>query len=125
MNNQDVTALFTQWQQALISQNAKIVTALYAENATLLPTVSNQVRHNHEEIEDYFVQLLANEPTVEMVEQNIRIFDGISINSGVYIFTLKGDITIRARFSFVYQLIAGHWKIIEHHSSEMPEKLVG
>jgi len=125
MNNQDVTALFTQWQQALTSQDEKIVTALYADNATLLPTVSNQVRHNHEEIEDYFVQLLANEPTVEMVEQNIRIFDEISINSGVYIFTLKGGITICARFSFVYQLITGHWKIIEHHSSEMPENLVG
>jgi len=119
--NQDVTALFSQWNEALQTGDAKAVTALYAENATLLPTVSNRVRHNHEEIQDYFVHFLAKGPQGKLTEQNIRIFDELAINSGVYAFTFADGSSVEARFSYVYQLINGSWKIIEHHSSRMPE----
>ena len=54
MNKSEITALFDQWNSAL-----KLVTqtgcCTLAGDAILLPTVSNKVRHNHAEIEDYFV----------------------------------------------------------------------
>lgn len=121
MQPQDITALFDKWNQALQSGDPKTVTALYATDAILLPTISNQVRHNHEEIEDYFVTFLANDPVGTMVEQNIRIYDELAINSGVYDFSFKDGSTVRGRYNFVYQLINGDWQIIEHHSSRMPE----
>lgn len=121
MNKQDVTKLFSIWNDAIQTRDPDTVTQLYADNAVLLPTISNQVRHNHEELKDYFIQFLAREPKGELVEQNIRIFDDIVMNSGIYKFSFGDGSVVSARFSYVYQLINNDWKIIEHHSSQMPE----
>ncbi len=121
MNQTEIAALFDQWNNALQTGNPKNVVALYETNAILLPTVSNKVRHNHEEIEDYFVHFLAKGPRGKINESNIRTFDNIAINSGVYTFTFKDGAVVRARFSYVYRFNGENWKIIEHHSSAMPE----
>ena len=119
---EDIAALFDQWNAALQTGDPKKVAALYASDAILLPTVSNKVRHNHEEIEDYFVHFLALCPFGKIDEENIRIFDGIAINSGIYTFTLKDQSKVQARYTFAYRLNGDTWEIIEHHSSKMPEQ---
>ena len=82
MPDSDITALFDEWNSALQTGEPKNVSALYETNAILLPTVSNKVRHNHEEIEDYFVHFLAKGPKGEINESNVRTFGDIAINSG-------------------------------------------
>lgn len=121
MTTNDITALFDAWNNALQTKDPKQVAALYETDAILLPTVSNQVRHNPEEIEDYFSHFLTKEPAGEIDESNVRIFGDIAINSGVYTFTLKGNVTVQARFTFVYRWNGESWLITEHHSSAMPE----
>ncbi len=121
MNN-DITALFDEWNSALQTGEPKNVTALYETNAILLPTVSNRVRHNHEEIEDYFVNFLAKGPKGVINESNIRTFGDVAINSGVYTFTFSDSSCVQARFSYVYRWNGQRWMIIEHHSSAMPEQ---
>ena len=121
MNNQTVTSLFETWNQALLTDDPKQVVSLYASDAILLPTVSNQVRHNHAEIEDYFVHFLNKGPSGRLVESNVRIFGELAINSGVYEFSFKDNSKVKARFTYVYQQQGDNWKIIEHHSSQMPE----
>ncbi|MAH39782.1 MAG: DUF4440 domain-containing protein [Puniceicoccaceae bacterium] len=121
MNNHDIISLFDTWNKALKTGNPKQVTALYAKDAILLPTVSNQVRHNHEEIEDYFVHFLAKMPKGILNESNVRIAGDIAINSGIYTFTFTDGSSVQARFTFVYAQNGTHWEIIEHHSSRMPE----
>ena len=46
----------------------------------------NQVRHNHAEIEDYFVHFLAKGPQGVINESNVRIFGDIAINSGYILY---------------------------------------
>ncbi len=121
MSENNIISLFDEWNNALLSGNPKSVVALYDSDAILLPTVSNNVRHNHEEIEDYFVNFVAKGPQGKINETNIRIFDDIAINSGVYTFTFKDGVVVQARFTFVYKYIDERWMIIEHHSSAMPE----
>ena len=49
-----------------------------------LPTVSNQVQHNPEEIRDYFVAFLKKSPQGKIDEANVRILsDTHATNSGV------------------------------------------
>lgn len=121
MSELDITELFETWNSALQTGDPKQVAALYAADAILLPTVSNRVRHNHEEIEDYFVQFLAKGPSGKIDEANVRIFGDLAINSGVYTFTFADGAVVTARFTYVYRRDGDGWKIIEHHSSAMPE----
>jgi len=121
MNNNEIEALFDEWNNALQTGVPKNVVALYESDGILLPTVSNQVRHNHEEIEDYFIHFLTKGPKGEINESNVRIFDKLAINSGVYTFTFNDGLVVQARFTFVYRKNSESWKIIEHHSSQMPE----
>jgi len=120
MNKHSVTELFEVWNQALQTNEPKQIASLYAEDAILLPTVSKQVRHSHAEIEDYFLHFLAKGPNGELVESNVRVFDELAINSGIYEFSFKDGTNVAARFTFVYQNQGNEWKIIEHHSSQMP-----
>lgn len=120
----DILTLFDKWNQALATGNPDKVVACYADNAILLPTVSNQVRHNHAEIRDYFVHFLKLKPNGTINEANTRLLGDIAINSGVYTFSLTKDgkpATTQARYTYVYQKINDEWLIIEHHSSAMPE----
>jgi uncharacterized protein (TIGR02246 family) len=114
--------LFDSWNAALATLNPDTVTTLYAEDAVLLPTVSNQVRHNHTEIRDYFVSFLQKSPQGVIDESNVRILsDTHATNSGVYTFTFGDGSSVTARFSYLYVATADGWKILQHHSSAMPE----
>jgi uncharacterized protein (TIGR02246 family) len=119
----EISDQFVMWNQALQTGDPDKVIACYAQDAILLPTVSAQVRHNHAEIRDYFVHFLAKKPVGKITEQNIRIYDNIAINSGLYTFTLTedgGQTDVAARFTYVYRKDEDGWLIIEHHSSILP-----
>ena len=124
-NISDIQALFEEWNQALQSGDPEKVASLYAPDAVLLPTVSNQVRSNHQEIKDYFQVFLARRPKGSIDWSSIRIFEDIAINSGIYTFELsppgETPFSVQARYTFVYHLSGERWLIIEHHSSVMPE----
>lgn len=121
MSEDEIISLFDEWNSTLQTGQPQKVVALYETNGILLPTLSNKVRHNHEEIEDYFTHFLAKTPQGKIDEANVRIFDQIAINSGVYTFTFNDGTTVQARFTFVYRWNGRRWMIIEHHSSQMSE----
>ena len=122
VNEEHVIALFGDWNDALATGDPDVVKNMYADDAVLLPTVSNQVRHNHAEIRDYFVAFLAKKPQGVITESNARVLsETLATNSGVYVFTFGDGSTVPARFNYTYELRNGDWKIIQHHSSAMPE----
>lgn len=122
MNEDQVLDLFMSWNSALATGDPDQVTALYADDAVLLPTVSNKVRHNHEEIRDYFVSFLQKKPQGTIDESNVRFLaDDLVINSGVYTFGFGDGSAVSARYTYLYRKVNNEWKIAEHHSSAMPE----
>lgn len=125
-SDQEIASLFDHWNAALKTGNAKTVTALYAPDAMLLPTVSNQVRTSPAEIQDYFEHFLAAKPVGQINLREIhRLGPNAAMDSGVYTFTLHdangATRKVQARYTFVYERINGEWKILDHHSSAMPE----
>ena len=122
VNEENVIALFGDWNDALATGDPDVVTNMYADDAVLLPTVSNQVRHNPAEIRDYFVAFLAKKPQGVITESNARVLsETLATNAGVYVFTFGDGSTVSARFNYTYELRDGDLKIIQHHSSAMPE----
>ncbi|MEU0535461.1 SgcJ/EcaC family oxidoreductase [Amycolatopsis tolypomycina] len=122
---QQIAALFPQWNAALATGDPQRVADLYAPDAVLLPTVSNEVRRSRAEIVDYFTKFLQSKPQGVIENEIVDVLDAdTAVNTGVYEFMLTKDgktERVRARYTYVYELREGKWLIVNHHSSVMPE----
>ncbi|CAA6800914.1 MAG: Unknown protein [uncultured Campylobacterales bacterium] len=117
MNEEEILGLFDKWSNALSTQNLDDMISLYAKDSVLLPTFSFDVCPNPETKRNYFKPFLMKNYTVVLETYNIQNHGDIAINSGVYKFTNKQKIEIKARYTYVYKKIDNNWLIVQHHSS--------
>ncbi len=118
--------IYNNWVDAMVCPKNDVhrVLELYHENAILLPTFSPVICTNHEQLYNYFKNLITL-PTL-----SIRTDDFLSaecnnliINSGIYTFQYLSNgrpVIVPARFSFVYKKYDEKWLILNHHSSVLP-----
>ena len=121
-----IAALFDRWNASLATHDPDKVTANYAPDAVLLATVSNRPRTDAAGIKDYFVHFLERDPKGTIDTRTIHIGCNTAYDVGTYTFLLSGNApgttdTVKARYSFIYELRNGQWLIVHHHSSAMPE----
>ncbi|MDR6216108.1 SgcJ/EcaC family oxidoreductase [Paracidovorax wautersii] len=116
-----VRGLFDRWNASLRTLDPDKVTANYAPDGVLLPTVSNKPRTTPLEIRDYFVKFLQAEPVGKIDNRVIRIGCNVAQDVGTYTFTFKDGKSVNARYTYVYEHVNGQWLIAHHHSSAMPE----
>lgn len=120
------------WLQTVTSNKptaAVETSALYAKDAVLWGTVSEQLRVTPGEILNYF-EFFAGLPGLRVAAYQpfVRVWGGdTAINDGYYVFAWRGpdgvEVQKHARFSFVYRREGGRegvWKIVDHHSSLLP-----
>jgi uncharacterized protein (TIGR02246 family) len=128
-----VDATTRQWIATVTSGKPTVVDdvlALYADDAVLLATVSEQIRDTKAELRDYFTffTALPNLSAKDYIP-TIRVYDDIAINSGYYTFmyeTEPGKVKeVNARYTFTYRKINGKWMIVDHHSSGIPTAPAG
>lgn len=126
LSEHDSFSVLESWGQCVKAKDRKAVLAHYAHNtgATLWPTLSNKLRKDEDHVEDYFVSFLAKIDGVGPVEWNEKVAQPMSDDcvmwSGVYTFHLNQG-KVPARFSYLVKKIDEEWKIMHHHSSQMPE----
>ncbi|CAL8480779.1 exported protein of unknown function (plasmid) [Caballeronia sp. S22] len=85
--NAEIASLFDRWNAALATGNADSVAQLYAPDAVLEPTVSNEVRTTPAGIKDYFVKFLKLKPNGTINLREIRMLnDSSAVDTGVYTF---------------------------------------
>jgi len=116
----EVRGLFHLWNDALDTLDPDAVAKRYAKEGVLLPTVSDIPRTDYGSIKDYFVNFLQKKPQGVILESNVMIGTNWCQDAGIYEFDLLGD-KVKARYSFIYKVEDGEWKIAHHHSSVMPE----
>ena len=112
--------ILTIWVEKIKTNNASQVTELYHDDGLLLGTFSKVERHGKELIFNYFENLLRSKIDVEIITQHEHKTDSLIVTSGLYNFKVEGKI-IKARFSFVFVKTKESWKILSHHSSELPK----
>jgi hypothetical protein len=71
---------------------------------------------------------LERNPQGTIDSRTIRIGCITASDVGTYTFKVSGKTlgtteTVKARYSFIYELRDGKWFIIHHHSSAMPESV--
>jgi len=120
----DVEAATQQWISAFNRKSAKDIVALYARDAVLFGTSSPVLRDKPELVWDYF-KGIANlgDATISTGEHRVQVFGDVAVNTGFYTRSSMQDgklVQSPARFTFVYQLHAGKWMIVTHHSSALP-----
>jgi len=123
LTEEEVRDLFTLWNEALLTGDSNIVAQRYSSDPLLLPTVSDTPRTDYQGVKDYFDHFLELQPCGKILEGKINCGTGWAQDAGIYEFTLgaKNGSKLKARYSYVYVLEDGQWKIAHHHSSAMPE----
>ena len=121
----EVRGLFSTWNNALATLDPDNVAKCYSQQPCLLPTVSDVPRTDYDSIKAYFVDFLQKKPQGEILESYVTVGNNWAMDDGIYEFTLgaSGD-KVKARYSFVYTHEGGEWKIVHHHSSQMPEEIM-
>lgn len=127
MTQSQVDGLFSDFNKAWATKDPATVTKLFTRDAVLLATVSNRPRLNHEEIKDYFVSFLKGSPVGTIDTSTFKMGCNQAARLGTWTVTLTDAATgaktdVKARYSFIYRLEDGKWKIDHLHSSMMPEK---
>jgi hypothetical protein len=121
----EIQDLFSMWNAALESGSADAVASLYADDAVLIPTTTQQIRVGRARIQEYFVKFIPDfRPRAWITESYPQHQHTIRWNSGLYSFEFRAGPgspkMVRARFTFVYQLFVDRWLITQHHSSVIP-----
>lgn len=114
------------WLDTVKNKQPADITALYAEDGILLSTLKNKPFTTQAERLEYFKNFKTNKGLRgEIIEQHPKLLgNGFAMNNGTYIFRFEKDgntVEVPARFTYVYRMDNGVWKIIAHHSSKMPE----
>jgi uncharacterized protein (TIGR02246 family) len=121
LDERQVKSWFESWNQALATGDPAQVALLYSDHALLLPTLSNELRETPEAITAYFSSFLARHPSGSVTHRQIRLGCNEAVDAGTYRFTLHNpEATVEARYTFVYGLEDGQWRILHHHSSLLP-----
>jgi len=116
-------AAFYHWAATVATRDVDKILALYASDAILVPTLSNQVRDCNDSRRNYFENFLANDGLVcdiEVFKKRVSRKLGTVVIGGLYTFALReGDAqrVVPARFLFTFENIDEQWLITGHHSS--------
>ena len=112
------------WLNLVSIQDIDGVVNMYADDALLLGTFSNEIRVGEDQIRDYFNFFLAKKPKASLIESKVHIIDDNSFTvNGFYDFEVDENTSRKlanARFTFVFKKQNGVFKILSHHSSVMP-----
>jgi len=126
----DINEAYQSWTKAIDTANgdpSKIV-ALYADNAVLMPMLSDKMLTSKSQITDYFKKFTSYKNiTVSTKKFNVQAYGDIAVANGTYTFYYLGkhdkSESVEARFTFVYQKAGGDkWLIVSQHSSVLPDE---
>jgi uncharacterized protein (TIGR02246 family) len=113
------------WMNNICKRSPEGMLDLYSNNAILLATYSNSILRGKEELLEYFEEFLSKDGLCGEITSNYTQQRGNTlINSGTYSFLFyeNGEtMEVEARYTFVYKLCNGEWKVINHHSSVNPD----
>ncbi len=126
VDNAVVEGQFDRFNAAWATKNPDTVAALFAPDAVLLPTLSDEERTTPAGIHKYFVHFLEKSPVGRVDSSSIRLGCNMAARMGNWSVDLTdaktgAKSTAKARYTFVYRYADGGWWIEHLHSSLLPD----
>jgi uncharacterized protein (TIGR02246 family) len=123
-----IAQLFDRWNASLATGRPGEVAKLYADNAVLVPALSDRPLMGREEIRAYFEHFLGRHPQGSVTMRSIMINCNTASDIGTYVYRVTGQrkgtrMLIGGRYSTVYEYRNGDWLIVHHHVSGMSRPL--
>ena len=113
--------ILNRWQHNLNEGNLSGVLKLYDLSCVLIPTFSSDILTDHEQIKEYFINVIEVQKANVQFQQNSfseqQIMGNMYLLSGKYFFNLMESEKIPARFSFLINTFHEN-PIMHHHSSQ-------
>lgn len=112
------------WETSINQRKPLVTVGLYDNDFYLYATLKNKIKSFDNLVEYFTVLSKKQDMNVKFDNQNIRVYGSVAVNSGLYTFSFTKDgkkVSIPARYTFVYLLTPEGWRIVDHHSSELPE----
>ena len=118
---------FAAWNEALKLRDYDKAASLYStSDLTFLPTVSPEFIRDSHGTRRYFKDFVQRLPIGQITSDAVQSFNSDTyLHTGMYTFMTGPEDNrqpVQARFSYMWRLFNGKWKIIHHHSSEVPGK---
>ena len=122
---EEVAAAAQNWATVFADNNPDTMMPLYAKDGVLWGTLSPSVRFDPAAVKAYVGAFQAlPKATVKFGDQSDPGVRRHAVNTGYYTFSYTKDgetKSIPARYSFTYVKDGNDWKIIDHHSSAVPQ----
>src|SRR5688572_14637992 len=123
--NEQVGAATAAWRAAYDSRDSARITAMYDSDAVLWGTTAKTVAASPAAIAEYFKDA-PKRPNARVTfgEQHNRVYGDVAVSTGYYTFSDVRDgqaVSRPARFTMVFRNRDGRWRIVGHHSSEIPK----
>lgn len=113
--------ILKKWNKYFNEGDLKSIVNLYDKECILLPTFSNEILCDLEEIKEYFIKCLIKQKVSVGIRFNSliekKLGENIFLLSGIYVFEFQTNKKITARFTFLINPMSG--KPIKHHHSSM------
>jgi uncharacterized protein (TIGR02246 family) len=116
---------FQTWNQALQDQDLQKAASLYSSvDLSFLPTLSPDFIRDSPSAKRYFADFFQKLPSGKITDDLVQVIDeNTYLHSGMYTFMTGPEgqrSPVRARFTYMWRRAGDNWKIIHHHSSEVP-----
>lgn len=114
-------ALVQRWSRLFNTRNVRELVSLYGKYSVLMPTFSDKIITNKEEMTKYYETMFTKNVKIRSLEERRTTRTVSNIIHGEYDFVSRSS-SNRARYTFVFGVENSDWKIICHHSSVIPGK---
>ena len=126
VTNDSIEKQFDRFNAAWATKDPATVSAMFAPDAVLLPTLSDEERTTPAGIRRYFDYFLKSSPVAHIDTSSIRLGCNTAARMGNWSVDLTDPktnekSTAKARYTFIYRFVNGHWWIEHLHSSLLPD----
>ena len=121
----EVQELSAGWMAAVCARKPDAVVAQYARDGVLVGTVAQRIKQGRADIRTYFKRFLAKDGLCGQFDSHlIEVYPDTAIHTGTYTFSWRVNgkaVQVPARYTFVWRNTDEGWRIVNHHSSVLPE----
>lgn len=106
-----IRQLVTDWNGYLTAQNDSAITALYTDDAVLLPPGQPRVS-GHAAIRQFWAGLWALKATLALASVGVRVAGDLAVEEGNWDFT-AGEMKDHGKYVVIWARTGGSWKAIQ------------